>query len=207
MNMSVCLSLWTAEEQRGFSRLLWAECVKCAEIQMCLWAQYGDSTLPCISVYEWIEIFKNDPTNLMDAKRSFHPSTSATDEKQEEGRAVIQAIRSECNSRRNCITTRCQWRYGIFFSAWHSCVPQGGCPNIWQKGISPTASTSATVRVITSWIASSLGMKPGFIITNQNPNGGVCNRGTSLLLSKNPSHIPLPVCSCWQCSGTSKGLS
>lgn len=99
----------------------------------------------------------------MDAKCSWQPSTSATDEKQEEGRAVIQANRSECNNRRNCFTTRRHWRYCIFFSVWHSCVPQGGCPNIWVKGISATASTSAvvfwsvaTIKVM-SWIASSLG--------------------------------------------------
>ena len=118
----------------------------------------------------------------MDAKCFWFPSTSATDGKQEEGRAIIQANRSECNIRRNHIVTRHQWRYGIFFSAWHSCLPQVGCPNIRVKSISATASTSAvvfwrsaTIKVITSGNASSLGMKQVYIIMKQTPNGRACN--------------------------------
>jgi len=148
----------------------------------------------------------------MNAKCSWQPSTSATDEKQKEGRAISQANRSECNNRRNHITTQHQWKFDIFFSPWHSCVPQDGCPNIKLKGISASARTSvvfwsgATIKGITSWIASSLGMKLGYIVINQKPNGGACNGNTSLFLPKNPNYIPLPVGSCWQCSGTSKGL-
>ena len=63
---------------------------------------------------------------------------------------------------------------------------QGGFPDIWQKSIRATASTSAPVfwsstivKAITSWIASSVGMKPGFIIMNQKPNGRACNGSIS----------------------------
>ena len=39
--------------------------------------------MPRKSVYEWIKMFKNGWTNLMDAERSGQPSTSRTDEKLE----------------------------------------------------------------------------------------------------------------------------
>ena len=41
------------------------------------------------SIYEWIEMFKNARTSVMDPKRSGWPSTSTTDEKLEEARAII----------------------------------------------------------------------------------------------------------------------
>ena len=44
--------------------------------------------MPRRSVYEWIEMFKNGRTSLMDAERSGRPSTP-TDEKLEEARAII----------------------------------------------------------------------------------------------------------------------
>ena len=45
--------------------------------------------MPRRSVYEWIEIFENSRTSVIDAERSGQPSTATTDEKPEEGRAII----------------------------------------------------------------------------------------------------------------------
>jgi len=69
------------------SRFLWAEGVKGAEIHARLCTQYGNNAVPRRSVYEWIEMFENGRTSVMDAKRSGWPSTSTTDEKLEEVRA------------------------------------------------------------------------------------------------------------------------
>ena len=80
--MSACLSVCTKEEQRSVIRFLWAEGVKGAEIHTHLCTQYGDNALPRRSVvYEWIEMFKNGRTSVMDAEHSGRPSTSTTDEK------------------------------------------------------------------------------------------------------------------------------
>ena len=87
--MSARLSVCTKEEQRSVIRFLWAEGVKDAEIHARLCTQYGDNALPRQSVYEWIEMFKNGRTSVMDAKRSGRPSTSTTDEKLEEARTII----------------------------------------------------------------------------------------------------------------------
>jgi hypothetical protein len=51
-------------------RFLWAEGVKGADIHARLCTQYGDNALPRRSVYEWIEMFKNGRTSVMDAERS-----------------------------------------------------------------------------------------------------------------------------------------
>ena len=84
--MSARLSVCTKEEQRSVLRFLWVG-VKGAEIHARLCTQYGDNALPRRSVYEWIEMFKNGRTSVMDAERSGWPST--TDEKLEEARAII----------------------------------------------------------------------------------------------------------------------
>jgi len=196
---------------------LWADGIKGAEIHTFLLAQYGDNTVTHWSVYEWIEMSKNCLKNVMNVKCLWQPSSSATDEKQEEGSAIILANTSECNNRRNHIIFRCQWSFGPFFSAWVLCYenfPQGMCPNFWPKVISATANksavvvwTCASIQVITSWITLSLVMKPVFIIKNQKPNCGVCSGSKHLLLPKNPRRTSLPVSSCWLCSGTSQGLS
>jgi len=81
--MSAHLSVCTKEEQTSVIRFLWAEGVKGAEIHARLCTQYGDNTLPQRSIYEWIEMFKNGRTSVMDAERSGRPSTSTTDEKLE----------------------------------------------------------------------------------------------------------------------------
>ena len=58
MNMSMCLSICTKEEQRSVVRFLWAG-VQGAEIPSHLSPQYGESVLPCQSVCKWIKMFKN----------------------------------------------------------------------------------------------------------------------------------------------------
>jgi len=92
--MSARLSVCTKEEQRSVIRFLWAEGVKGTEIHARLCTQYGDKALPRRSVYEWIEMFKNGRTSLMDAERSGRPSTSTTDEKLEEATAIILTDRT-----------------------------------------------------------------------------------------------------------------
>jgi hypothetical protein len=46
------------------------------------------------------------------------------------------------------------------------------------------------VKVVTSWITTSLVIKPGFINMNQKPNGTACNRSTRHLLPKNSHRSP-----------------
>jgi len=88
VNRLARLSVCTREEQRSVIRFLWAEGVKGAEIHARLCTQYGNNALPRRNVYEWIEIFENGRTSVMDAERSGRPSTSTTDEKLEEARAI-----------------------------------------------------------------------------------------------------------------------
>ena len=76
VNVSARLSVCTKEEQRSVISFLWAEGVKGAEIHARVCTEYGDNTLPRRSVYEWIEMFKNGRTSVMDAERSGRPSTS-----------------------------------------------------------------------------------------------------------------------------------
>ena len=92
--MSVHLSVCTKEEERSVIRLLWAEGVKGAEIHARLCTQYGDNALPQRSIYEWIEMFKNGRTSVMDAECSGQPPTSTTDEKMEEATAIILTDRT-----------------------------------------------------------------------------------------------------------------
>ena len=66
--MSARLSLCTKEEQRSVIRFLWAEGVNGAEIHARLCTQYEEKALPLRSVYEWIEMFKNGRTSVMDAE-------------------------------------------------------------------------------------------------------------------------------------------
>jgi hypothetical protein len=49
-----------------------------AEIHRKLSAQYGDSVLPQLIVYEWIEMFQNGRTNVTEAEQSRRSSTSTT---------------------------------------------------------------------------------------------------------------------------------
>ena len=124
--MSVRLSVCTKEEQRSVIRFLWAEGVKGAEIHARLRTQYGDNALPRRSIHEWIEMFKNGRTSVIDAERSGQPSTSTTDEKLEEARAIILTDR-RVTIEEIALQTGHQSRYGLFFSARHSCVPQSCC--------------------------------------------------------------------------------
>ena len=66
----------TIEEQRGVVRFLWAEGVKPVEIHRRMLAQYGQSTMSQIKVYEWVERFKSGRTRVTDESRSGRPSTS-----------------------------------------------------------------------------------------------------------------------------------
>ena len=84
VNMLVRLSVCTREEQRSVIRFLWAEGVKGAEIHACLCTQHRNNTLPRRSIYEWIEMFENGRTSVMDAERLGRPWTSTTNEKLEE---------------------------------------------------------------------------------------------------------------------------
>jgi hypothetical protein len=90
--MSARLSICT-KELRSVLRFLWAEVLKGAEIHTRLYAQYGDNALPRQNVHEWVEMFKNGRTSVMDAERSGLSLTSITGEEQEEARAIIFADR------------------------------------------------------------------------------------------------------------------
>jgi len=68
----------TIEEQRGVVQFLWAEGVKLTEINHCMLAQYGQSTMSQQKVYEWVERFKLDRTRVTDEGRSGRPSTSSS---------------------------------------------------------------------------------------------------------------------------------
>jgi len=87
--MAASLSVCTKEEQRGAVRFLWSEGVPAAEIHRRLSAQYGDSALPRRSVYEWKKKFQHGRTSVNDEERAGRPSTSTTDSKVEDARAMI----------------------------------------------------------------------------------------------------------------------
>ena len=123
----------------------------------------------------------------MDAKRSGQPSTSTTDEKLEETRIIILIDRRVTmkKSRYNWASVKVQPILYCMTFLGSKKLQQGGCPEIWQKSISAIASKSAplfwsdtVVKAITSWFASSLGMKPGFIFKNEKPNNRTCNGST-----------------------------
>jgi len=64
-------------------------------------------TTHCHEVYKWIEMFENGRTSVMDAERSGRPSTSTTDEKVEEARAIILTDRRVTIEER-CHSNKCQ---------------------------------------------------------------------------------------------------
>ena len=66
----------TIEEQRGVVRFLRAEGVKPVEIHRRMWAQYEQSTMSQLKVYEWVEKFKSGRTCVTDEGRSGRLSTS-----------------------------------------------------------------------------------------------------------------------------------
>jgi len=76
--MAVKLINCTKEEQRSVVRFLWAEGVPGVQIHLRMCAQYGDKFLSRKIVCEWIEMFKNGRTSVMDAERSGHPATITT---------------------------------------------------------------------------------------------------------------------------------
>jgi hypothetical protein len=67
----------------------WVEGVRGVEIHRRLSAQYGDNVLRQRRVYDWIEMFKNGWTTVADAERSGRPSTSTSDDKEEQDRVMI----------------------------------------------------------------------------------------------------------------------
>jgi hypothetical protein len=87
------LSVCTEEEQRAVIRTLWSGGVPGAETHRRFSAQYGGSTLPRRSVYEWIEKFQHGWTSVKDEERAGCPFTSITDSNVEDARAMIQENR------------------------------------------------------------------------------------------------------------------
>lgn len=89
VNMSAPLAVCTKEEQRAVIWFLWSEGVKGAEIHCRLLAQYGDSTLPWSSVFEWIEKFKSGRTTVMQEEGAGCPSTSTMADKIEQAQLMV----------------------------------------------------------------------------------------------------------------------
>ena len=91
--MAAPLAVCTKEEQRAVIPFLCSENVSGAEIHRRLSTQHGDSVLPHISVYEWIEKFKSGRTNVTHEETAGCPSTSTTDEKIQQAREMVLANR------------------------------------------------------------------------------------------------------------------
>ena len=68
----------TKEEQRSVIRFLWAEGVPGAHINLRMCAQYGDKVLSRRIIYEWIEMFENGHTSVLDAECFGCPVTAMT---------------------------------------------------------------------------------------------------------------------------------
>jgi len=87
----VCVSfnLYRKRAERCL-KILWAEGVKSVEIHRILWGQFGDNTLSRWSVYDWIEMLISILTIVMYSKCMWQLSTLATDERQEEVRAIFK---------------------------------------------------------------------------------------------------------------------
>jgi len=83
----------TKEEQQSVIRFLWAEGVLGAQIHLRVCAQYGDKVLFRRIVYEWIEMFENGHTSVMDAERSGRPATATTTRNKERTLELIRENR------------------------------------------------------------------------------------------------------------------
>ena len=83
----------TKEEQRLVICFLWAG-VPGSQIHLRMCAQYGDKVLSRRIVYEWIQMFENGHTSVMDAERSGRPATATTTRNEERTLELI------CENRR-----------------------------------------------------------------------------------------------------------
>jgi len=83
----------TKEEQRSVIRFFWAEGMPGAQIHLRMCAQYGYKVLSCRIVYEWIEMFENGRTSVMDAERSGRPATATTMRNEERTLELIRENR------------------------------------------------------------------------------------------------------------------
>jgi hypothetical protein len=71
--MEAPLSECTISEQHAVIKFLWADRIKPSEIYRRLLVQYGDKCIGQIKVYEWVERFKNERTNVTGEDRSGRP--------------------------------------------------------------------------------------------------------------------------------------
>jgi hypothetical protein len=72
-------SIYTKEEMRGVIPFLFAEGFKPVEVIRRMQAQYGDNSLSCSKIYEWIDHFKKGRTSVRDEERSGRLSASRTE--------------------------------------------------------------------------------------------------------------------------------
>lgn len=91
-------------------------------------------------------------------------------------------------------------RFGIFISAWESCVPLSACPSNRHRSMDTTTGTygsvirsGAAVGVAPSCIPSLLAKKPGSIAIDQKRKDGTCKERTCpFKRPKNSSQNHLP---------------
>ena len=83
----------TKKEQRSVIRFLWEEGVPGAQIHLRMCTQYGDKVLSRRIVYEWIEIFENGRTSVMDAESSGRPATATNTMNEERTLELIRENR------------------------------------------------------------------------------------------------------------------
>jgi hypothetical protein len=74
--VSTSLVLSTKEEQCAVIRFLWSEGVKTAKIYCRLLLQYEDSCIAQRKVYEWLKLFRNGRTSVVDEQRRGRPWTA-----------------------------------------------------------------------------------------------------------------------------------
>jgi hypothetical protein len=120
---------------------------KGVEIHRHLLSQYGDNALPQRSLHGWTEMYKNGWTNVTDAERSGRRSTSTSDDKQEQDRAMIlddrrtgtlqhaKILLLKVQPIQSCMTFLDTTRF-----------VQGGCQNLWQKIGSAIVFYSGTIK-------------------------------------------------------------
>jgi len=84
----------TKGEQHSVIRFLWAEGVPGAQIHLHRCAHYGDKVLSRRIVYEWIEMFENGRTSVINAQCSRRPAAATTTRNEERTLELI------CENRR-----------------------------------------------------------------------------------------------------------
>jgi hypothetical protein len=87
--MAAPLSVCTKEEQHSLVQFLWFGGVSTAAIHQRLSAQYGNSVLPQLNVFKWIEKLRNGRTSVMHEEGAGRPPTATNEDNIEHAHGMV----------------------------------------------------------------------------------------------------------------------